>query len=141
MEAWEREHPESTFTKVMENVNSAVSASRPFLEFIPDSPFPARSVIHGLANLLQLGAVCIFIFFFVLQALTTLYMKEIASAKKEVYDFTMQVSTWFYTVEASFQIAKKKKFTTQARKNLAAIRCVLWCNLRIPRIFKSEIVI
>jgi len=55
MEDWERNHPESTLAKVMENVNSAVSTSRPFLECIPDSPFPARSVVLGLANLLQLG--------------------------------------------------------------------------------------
>ena len=52
-------------------------------------------------------------------------MKEITSAKKEIYDFTMQVSTWFCTVEASFRTAKKKKFSSQARKNLDAIRWVL----------------
>ena len=130
MEEWEKDHPESTFAKVMENVNSAVSTCRPFLECIPDSPFPARSVILGLANLLQLGTVRILIFLYIFSRYSQLYMKEIASAKKAVYDFTMQVSTWFYTVEASFRMTKKKKFTAQARKNLDAIRCVLWCNLR-----------
>ena len=66
-------------------------------------------------------------------------MKEIAIAKKEVYDFTMQVSTWFYTVEASFRTAKKKKFAAQARKNLDAIRCVICHRVRFPRVFTSEI--
>ena len=73
MEAWEKNHPESTLAKVMENVNSAVSTSQPFLECIPDSPFPARSIALGLANLLQLGKVRIIFFLFMLQALITLY--------------------------------------------------------------------
>ena len=102
MEQWERDNPESTFAKVMENVNNVVKKGQPFLELIPDLPFPARSVVLGLAHLLQLGT-------------------EIASAKKEVHEFTVQVSTWIYTVEASFRTAKKKKFTSQARKNLDAM--------------------
>jgi hypothetical protein len=57
MEAWEKEHPESTFAKVIDNVNSAVLMCKSFLEFIPDSPFPARSLVHSLAYLLQLGTV------------------------------------------------------------------------------------
>lgn len=73
MEAWEKDYPESTFAKVMESVNNAISTSKPFLECIPDSPFPARSVILGLAHLLQLGAVRIFLLFFMHLALTTPY--------------------------------------------------------------------
>lgn len=34
---------------------------------------------------------------------------ERLSAEQGVYDFTMQVSTWFYTTEASFRTAEKKK--------------------------------
>jgi len=41
-------------------------------------------------------------------------MKEIGGAKKEVYDFTMQVSTWIYTMEASFRTGGRKKFASQA---------------------------
>jgi len=73
MEEWERDHPESTFAKIIENVDNVIKTGKPFLEVIPDSPFPARSVIHGLAHLLQLGAVRITLFLFMLQVLTTLY--------------------------------------------------------------------
>lgn len=40
---------------------------------------------------------------------------------KEVHEFTVQVSTWFYTIEICFQTLETKKFTAQARKNLGAI--------------------
>ena len=46
-------------------------------------------------------------------------------AKKDVYDFTTQVSTWFYTVETSFRSGTKRKFGMQAKKNLGVIRYVL----------------
>lgn len=121
MEAWERKHPESTFAKVIENVNRAMTMCKPFLEHILDSPFPARSLVQGLAHLLQLGTVRSILF----RAFPESYnMQTITSAKRDVYDFTMQVSTWFYAVDASFRGGKKKKFATQAKKNLNVIRWV-----------------
>ena len=122
MEAWETEHPESTFAKVIEKVNSAVTMCQPFLGHIPDPPFPARSLIQGLAYLLQLGtvrAVLILAIKFILQ----ICMQTITSAKKDVYDFTMQVSSWFSAVEASLRVGKKK-FASKAKKNLTVIRWV-----------------
>ena len=55
-------------------------------------------------------------------------MQTIASAKKDVYDFTTQVSTWFYTVETTFCSGAKKKFGMQAKKNLGIIRYVLYVS-------------
>ena len=57
MEAWDIAHPESTLTKVLEKVNDAVTLCQPFIGYIPESPFPARSLVQGLAYLLQLGSV------------------------------------------------------------------------------------
>ena len=57
MEEWDTAHPESTLTKVLEKVNGAVTSCQPFIGYIPDSPFPARSLVQGLAYLLQLGSV------------------------------------------------------------------------------------
>ena len=45
MEEWERDHPESTFAKVIEKVDNVIKTGKPFLEVIPDSPFPARSTL------------------------------------------------------------------------------------------------
>ena len=123
MEAWETEHPESTFAKVIEKVNSAVTMCQPFLGHIPDSPFPACSLIQSLAYLLQLGmvwAVLILAINFILQ----ICMQTITSAKKDVYNFTMQVSSWLSAIEASLRVGKKKKFASKAKKNLTVIRWV-----------------
>jgi len=69
MEAWERDHPESTFAKAIEKVDNVIKKGKPFLEVIPDSPFPARSIALGLAHLLQLGTVRIIPTLFMFQAL------------------------------------------------------------------------
>ena len=79
-------HPETTLTKVLEKVNGAVTLCQSFIGHVPDSPFPARSFVQGLAYLLQLG--------YVRQVLIpsidhlTICLQTIASAKKDVYDFT-----------------------------------------------------
>ena len=122
MEAWETEHPESTFAKVIEKVNSAITMCQPFLGHIPDSPFPARSLIQGLAYLLQLGAVRTVLILAIDHIILQICMQTITSAKKDVYDFTMQVSSWFSAVEASLRGGKKKKFASQAKKNLTVIQ-------------------
>ena len=127
MEAWDTAHPESTLTKVLEKVNNAVTLCQPFIEHIPDAPFPARSLVQGLAYLLQLGMVGTV---FILAILAIDCLQTISSAKKDVYDFTAQVSTWFYSVETSFG-GTNKKFGTQAKKNLSVIRYVL--SLSFPQ--------
>ena len=121
MEAWETEHPESTFAKVIKKVNSAVTTCQPFLEHIPESPFPARSLIKGLAYLLQLGTVRAALILATDRTILQIYMQTITSAKKDVYDFTMQVLSWFSAVEAPLR-GRKKKFANQATKNLTVIR-------------------
>ena len=45
MEEWEEEHPKSTFTMVIDDVNNAINMGQPFLELIWDSPLPARTVV------------------------------------------------------------------------------------------------
>ena len=126
MEAWDTTHPESTLAKVLEKVNSAVTLCQPFIGQIPDSPFPARSLVQGLAYLLQLGSVRQVLISSIDHV--TICLQTIASAKKDVHDFTTQVSTWFYTVERSFRSGTKTKFSTQAKKNLSVIRYV-FCSL------------
>ena len=133
MEAWDAAHPESTLTKVLKRVNGAVTSCQPFIGCIPDSPFPARSLVQGLAYLLQLGSVRELLIPSIDQV--TFCLQTVSSAKKDVYDFTTQVSTWFYAVETSFRGGTKKKFGIQAKKNLGVIRYVL-CVSFLQRIAK-----
>src|ERR1700694_977180 len=60
LEAWKVQHPDSTLFKVMEKVNAAVTQGQNFLDYIPDAPFPARSLVKGLGYLLSLGVVSAF---------------------------------------------------------------------------------
>jgi hypothetical protein len=62
LESWKEQHPDSTLSKVMERINDAVTQGKDFIEFIPDAPFPARSLVKGLGYLLSLGVVSTFSF-------------------------------------------------------------------------------
>jgi len=119
MERWKEEHPESTFIRVMKKVDDAVQADKSFMDCIPDAPFPARSLVKGLAFLLRLGVVCIILFLSCI--ILTSISKTISRTRKEVFDFTNQIITWLVTIEASFG-KENGKFTAHARKNLKLIR-------------------
>jgi hypothetical protein len=57
MSRWTIDHPESTLDRILDRLCTAIENGQPLLELIPDSPFPARSLIKGIAHLLQLGRV------------------------------------------------------------------------------------
>jgi len=57
MSRWTIDHPESTLDRILDRLCTAVENGQPLLELVPDSPFPARSLIKGIAHLLQLGSV------------------------------------------------------------------------------------
>ena len=126
LESWKERHPESTLLKVMEKVNDAVTHGQNFIGFIPDAPFPARSLVKGLGYLLSLGVVSPFAFAADEQLL--IGIKTIGRAKNEVFAFTMEVITWLSTVEASLANPKSQEFMALARDNLNHIRYV---NARI----------
>ena len=55
---WNEKNPQNTFERIFEKINTGVETVEPLFELIPDSPFPARSLVKGLAHLLTLGSVC-----------------------------------------------------------------------------------
>jgi hypothetical protein len=54
---WDTQHQESTFLKVVENIRDATITCKPFMEFIPNEPFPARALVLALSHFLHLGVV------------------------------------------------------------------------------------
>jgi hypothetical protein len=62
LESWKEQHPDATLFKVMETINNAVTQGKNFLDFIPEAPFPARSLVKGLGYLLSLSVVSPFSF-------------------------------------------------------------------------------
>jgi hypothetical protein len=57
MSRWTIDHPETTLDRVLDNIRARIDNGKDLLELIPDSPFPARSLITGLGYLVKLGAV------------------------------------------------------------------------------------
>jgi hypothetical protein len=54
---WTHDNPESTLDRVLQNVCDGYQIVKEIMNVVPDSPFPARSLIGALAHLVQLGAV------------------------------------------------------------------------------------
>ena len=85
------------------------------------------SLVQSLAYLQQLGMVRTVL---ILAILSINRLQTISSAKKDVYDFTTQVSTWFYSVETSSG-GTIRNLACKRKKNLSVIRYVL--SLSFPQ--------
>jgi len=55
---WDNKHPNSPFLRVVERIKDAAITCKPLQELVPDSPFPARSLVQAFSYFLQLGVVC-----------------------------------------------------------------------------------
>ena len=51
------EHPETTLSRVLDNICCHLETGKDLFEVIPDQPFPARSLFKALACLVRLGVV------------------------------------------------------------------------------------
>jgi hypothetical protein len=54
---WTLKHPEDALDVVLDKVCIGIDNGMEFFNLVPDSPFPARSLILALAYLVQLGTV------------------------------------------------------------------------------------
>lgn len=54
---WTRDNPEKSIDRVLQNVCTGLENVQEIMQLVPDSPFPARSLIGALAHLVKLGAV------------------------------------------------------------------------------------
>jgi len=57
MSHWTVDHPETTLDRVLDNIQVGIDNGKDIVDLIPDSPFPARSLVKGLAYLVKLGIV------------------------------------------------------------------------------------
>jgi hypothetical protein len=58
LDTWTKAHPDNMLDTVLKNVCKAMESGQNLIGFIPDSPFPARSLMQGLGGLVKLGNVC-----------------------------------------------------------------------------------
>lgn len=54
---WTLDHPDSTLDHILRRVSDAIDSGRDYLDLIPNSPFPAQSLMKSLTQLIQLSAV------------------------------------------------------------------------------------
>ncbi|KZP08539.1 hypothetical protein FIBSPDRAFT_261721 [Athelia psychrophila] len=117
MSRWTMEHPESSLDNVMDKICSAIESSDSVMQLIPDSPFPARSLVTALVYLLRLGV-------------------TISTAKLAVYDFAKQIVHWLGQIQATLKGNKKGRFSRVTIKNLSRFRDLIneictWATARL----------
>ncbi|KIM76096.1 hypothetical protein PILCRDRAFT_13006 [Piloderma croceum F 1598] len=88
MSRWTIDHPATTLDRVLDNICAGIDNRKDLLELIPDSPFPARSLVTGLGYLVKLGA-------------------SVSRAKSEVQKFAKNVIQWVGDMQYYFRLIKR----------------------------------
>ncbi|KZP07800.1 hypothetical protein FIBSPDRAFT_803637 [Athelia psychrophila] len=117
MSRWNRKHPESSLKSVMDNICSVIESGADVMGFIPDSPFPARTLVTALVSLLRLGI-------------------KIAKAKSAVFEFAKQVADWLDQIQANLKGNDKGRFSRATIENLGPCRDLIneictWATARL----------
>jgi hypothetical protein len=55
---WKLQNDNHTLTQVLDEIRTGIETVEDVTGLIPDSPFPARSMVEALLALMQLGIVC-----------------------------------------------------------------------------------
>jgi len=58
---WTIDNPESSIGRILDKICVAIDNSAEVVNFIPDSPFPARSLVQALTALVKVGRVSVLI--------------------------------------------------------------------------------
>ncbi|KZP32104.1 hypothetical protein FIBSPDRAFT_775527 [Athelia psychrophila] len=117
MSRWNRNHPETSLKSVMDKIFSVIDSSADVMDFIPDSPFPARTLVTALVSLLRLGV-------------------KISEAKSAVFEFAKQVADWLDQIQANLEGKKQGRFSRATIENLAPYRDLIneictWATARL----------
>jgi len=107
---WNIAHKDDKLPAVLTKVNSVLE-SKPLeaaLEFIPNSPFPAKSLVKAMVNLFLLGS-------------------KIPQAKQDIYSFSIQIVVDITNLAVVFgetgggQLSQKAWEDLKATKRIAAL--------------------
>ncbi|KAG6843546.1 hypothetical protein H0H87_003346 [Tephrocybe sp. NHM501043] len=114
---WERDHPRKTLNKILQKVNKAVQKGKPWMEVIPDAPFPAQSLVKGLAQVLLLAA-------------------SLADANHKLQNFVMDVVAWITRLKENIASFRNPEFDMVEFKDLAIVQKIIhkiceWAKSRL----------
>ncbi|KAG6860524.1 hypothetical protein C0995_010199 [Termitomyces sp. Mi166 len=118
---WTLDHPDSTLDHVLRRVSDAIDRGKDYLDLIPNTPFPAQSLIKSVAQLIQLSA-------------------KISLARQEVRNFALKILDWVNRVGESLAKARNGRFTQRTKENLVSMRDLIdkICNWAAERLMDGR---
>jgi len=116
---WFDQHGDTTWTEIARKVDDAlksksVTVVRDFLPLIPHCPFPVKSLVDGLIDLVQLVVVCYFYLSFLTSVLIQVFSKSpgrngmLMTLLIKLSNSSMALSMSFATVRAIFWRSRGK---------------------------------
>ncbi|KAG6905832.1 hypothetical protein DXG01_000480 [Tephrocybe rancida] len=114
---WDREHPQNTLSDVLTRVSDGIEKGKPWIGLIPDAPFPAKTLVQGLAMVIQLGV-------------------ALSKADSKLVDFALDVVRWIVDLKSKIASFNNEDFATVAWGNLAKVREIVdkicdWAKSRL----------
>ncbi|KII95146.1 hypothetical protein PLICRDRAFT_169825 [Plicaturopsis crispa FD-325 SS-3] len=117
LSAYESGHPETTFDKVIGAILTAADYGKSFESYIPNSPFPAQTVVTAIISILTVG-------------------KEIKSARGNAVALAKEIAEWIENIIKTFQNHGPGVFTTEVWDHLQKKRDLVieifdWAHTRM----------
>ncbi|KAJ6597501.1 WD40-repeat-containing domain protein [Mycena vulgaris] len=107
LNGWTATNPaNNTLRTVLQSISEAIEASKPFLALIPNTPFPAQTLVTALGMLLQFGA-------------------KVAHAKQEVRKFAQDSVEWITRIADAFRDGEVGRFVAKSWTNLQSMRILI----------------
>ncbi|KAG6819183.1 hypothetical protein H0H93_014557 [Arthromyces matolae] len=121
---WSNKNPESTLSRILEGASLAIDQGKDFLEIIPDAPFPAKSLVKAVLQLVKLGA-------------------NVSLAHLNLLEFAKDITEWVEGVASSFALAGDGEFTKKTWDSLAKVRELIdeicaWATSRLARFLDGD---
>ncbi|KAJ7789372.1 hypothetical protein B0H14DRAFT_3503063 [Mycena olivaceomarginata] len=104
LDEWTKKHPEDNkLDIVLDKICEAIRDAKPWIDLIPNSPFPAGSLIQGLAAVVQLG-------------------HSVRKAKSDALRFAKDTVEWIGRILLAFQQGNAGQSTQKTWENLDSVR-------------------
>ncbi|KAJ7481815.1 WD40-repeat-containing domain protein [Mycena latifolia] len=126
LNSWTAKNPaENTLHIILQSISGAIQGSKPYVSLIPNSPFPAQTLVVALGTLIQFGV-------------------KVAQAKQEVLKFAQDTVEWITRIADAFGDRDVAYVVPQSWEDLQAMRNLIdeicaWAANRL--IFTRELML
>jgi hypothetical protein len=120
---WTIDNPENSIDRILERISTAIDDRKDLVNIIPDSPFPARSLVQALGQLIKVGTACLSIDLCYGHA-NFRNLQAISKAKVDIQAFAKVIVHWVSQVASAFKNGNGGRFTLETWRHLEGIRYV-----------------